>query len=145
MCETKESTKGAIYLDMNEKLPEGESNLQFIGKVGNFCPIKPGCGGGELVRENKDKEGNIKYDSVTGAKGYRWLESEMVRTLEKENDIDRSYYERLVNEAIDAVSEYGDYSWFVSDDPYIGPSYDSSGRPIYSIDDEPDSCPFDIR
>lgn len=145
MCETKESTKGAIYLDMNENLPEGESDRYFVGKVGNFCPIKPGCGGAELVRENQDKEGNIKYDSVTGTKGYRWLESEMVRTLEKEDDIDRSYYEKLVNEAIDAVSEFGDFEWFVSDDPYIGPNYDSSGRPIYNPEDEDDNCPFDIR
>lgn len=145
MCETKESTKGAIYLDMNESLPTGESDRHFIGKVGNFCPIKPGCGGGELVRENVDKEGNVKYDAVTGTKGYRWLESEMVRTLEKEDDIDRSYYEKLVNEAVDAISEYGDFEWFVSDDPYIGPRYNSSGSPIYTPEDEDDICPFDIR
>lgn len=129
VCETKE-VKTAIYLDMNEKLPEGEHNRQFVGKVGNFCPIKPGCGGAELVRENKDKNGNIKYDSVTGAKGYRWLESEMVRTLGKEADIDKSYYEKLVNDAIDAISTYGDYTWFVSDDPYTPPIY-IDGRPVY--------------
>lgn len=143
LCETKEVAKTAIYLDMNEGLPEGEHNLNFVGKVGNFCPIKPGCGGAELVKEVVDKDGNIKYDSVTGAKDYRWLESEMVRTLGKEDDIDLSYCNGLVDEAIDAISEYGDFEWFVSDDPYIGPNYDSQGRPIY--DDEPDACPFDVR
>jgi len=25
----------------------------------------------------------------------------------------------LVNDAIEAISKYGDYEWFVSDDPYI--------------------------
>ena len=118
MCETKE-VKTALYLDMNENLPEGEHDYRFVGKVGNFCPIKPGCGGGELLREGKDKEGNIKYDSATGAKGYRWLESEMVRTLNKEDDIDRSYYDKLNDDAIATISEYGDFEWFVSDDPYI--------------------------
>ncbi len=115
MCETKE-VKTALYLDRNEMLPEGEHDYHFIGKVGNFCPIKPGCGGGLLVREAKDKDGNVKYDAATGAKGYRWLESEMVKELGKENDIDRSYYNRLVDDAVDAISKYGDFEQFVSDD-----------------------------
>ena len=143
MCETK-SVTSSIYLDKNENLPEGEHDYQFVGKVGLFCPIKPGCGGGELVRENKDKDGNTKYDSVVGTKGYRWLESEIVKELCKENDIDRSYYDALVDTAVESISDYGDFEWFTSDDPYIGPKYDESGRPIY-YPDEDDSCPFDIR
>ena len=118
MCETKAVTT-ALYLDMNENLKEGDHNYRFIGKIGSFCPIKPKCGGGELLREGKDKEGNVKYSSATGAKGYRWLESEMVKDLGKENDIDRSYYDKMVNDAIEAISKYGDFEWFVSDDPYI--------------------------
>lgn len=129
MCETKE-VKTAIYLDMNESLPDGEHDRNFIGKVGNFCPIKPGCGGAELVKEMKDKDGNIKYDAVTGAKDYRWLESEMIKTLGKESDIDKSYYEKLVNNAIDSIATYGDYHWFVSDDPYCPPPY-LEGSPLY--------------
>lgn len=121
LCEAKEVKNSAIYLDMNEDLPDGEHNYKFVGRVGNFCPIKPGCGGAELVREAKDKEGNVKYDSVTGAKNYRWLEAEMVKTLGKENDIDRSYYDKLVDDAVEAISEYGDFEWFVSDDHYVAP------------------------
>ena len=118
MCETK-AVSSALYLDMNEGLPENEHNRIFIGKVGLFCPIKPGYGGGELLRESKDKEGNVKYASATGAKGYRWMESEMVRTLDKQNDIDRSYYDKMVNDAVDTISKYGDFEWFSSNDPYI--------------------------
>lgn len=131
LCETKE-VKGAIYLDRNENLPEGEHDLRFVGKVGSFCPIKPGCGGAELVKEMTDKDGNIKYDSVTGAKGYRWLEAEMVRTMGKENDIDMAYFNELVDTAISGkgkgkqrrqgISDFCDFEWFVSDDPYIGPN-----------------------
>lgn len=136
MCETKE-VKTALFLDRNEDLPENEHNYIFVGKVGNFCPIKPGCGGGELLREGKDKDGNVKYSSATGAKGYRWLESEMVRILNKQNDIDRSYYDNLVNDAIESISQYGDFEWFVSDDPYIGPEYTKDGRPVYNpVEDE---------
>ena len=95
------------------KIEKGHS-YRFIGKVGQFCPIKEGCGGGLLVRE---KDG--KYYAATGSKGYRWLESEMVKELGKENDIDHSYYDKLVNEAVETISKYGDFEWFVSDDPYI--------------------------
>lgn len=129
MCEAKE-VKTAIYLDMNEALPDDEHEYYFIGKVGNFCPIKPGRGGADLVKEMKAKDGSIKYDSVTGAKGFRWLEAEMVKILGKENDIDKSYYEKMINDAIDAISAYGDYTWFVSNDPYTPPLY-VEGRPVY--------------
>ena len=43
----------------------------------------------------------------------------MVKELEKEDGIDRSYYDKLVNEAVETISQYGDFEWFVSDDPYI--------------------------
>lgn len=43
----------------------------------------------------------------------------MVKELGKESDIDRTYYDNLVNDAVDSISEYGDFEWFVSDGPYI--------------------------
>ena len=109
LCETK-SVTSALYLDMNEQLPEGEHDYHFIGKVGLFCPIKEGCGGGVLLRKADDK-----YHAATGTKGYRWLESEMVRQLNKENDIDIEYYDSLVKEAIGTISAYGFYDWFVDE------------------------------
>lgn len=122
LCEAKE-VKTAIYIDMNENLPEGEHDYHFVGKVGNFCPIKPGCGGGVLVRESKTKDGSKKYDSITGTlkpddTPYRWLESEAVKALGKEDDIDKSYYRKLVDDAVEAISQYGDFERFVSDEPY---------------------------
>lgn len=114
MCETK-SVTSALYLKDNDP-----DKPEFVGRVGRFCPIKPGCGGKELLRESKDKDGNVKYASATGTKGYLWLESEVVKDLGKEGDIDRAYYDRLVDEAVETISKYGDFEWFVSDDPYIG-------------------------
>lgn len=102
--------------ELDARISQGH-DYRFVGKVGNFCPIKPGCGGGELVREAKDKDGTIKYASATGAKGYRWLEAELVKGSENENIIDRSYYDRLVDDAVAAISQYGDFEWFISDDP----------------------------
>ena len=99
--------------ELTSEIDKGH-NYIFIGKVGSFCPIKEGCGGGLLMRE---KDG--KYYAATGSKGYRWLESEMVKELSKEADINRLYYDNMVSDAVDTISQYGDFEWFVSDDPYI--------------------------
>ena len=131
MCETKSVSKGDIYLDRNENLGDDEHNYQFVGRVGQFCPIKPGRNGGILYRKADDK-----YYAVTGTKGYRWLESEMVKELGKEGDIDLSYYDKLVDAAVESISKYGDFEWFVSDDPYVGPDYDVNGRPVYYPEDD---------
>lgn len=115
LCETK-SVTSTLYLDMNEDLGEDEHNYIFVGKIGRFCPIKPGCGGGILYRE---KEG--KYYAATGTKGYRWLESEMVWELNKLDDIDEKHFIEMADTAKDAIQKHGDFEWFVSDDPYIKP------------------------
>lgn len=171
MCETK-SVTSALYLDMNEGLPdvselEAEKerlakkdppmvregldeeiakghSYHFVGKVGQFCPIKPGCGGGILLRETENKKTKEKgYAAATGSKGYRWLESEMVRQLEKQNDIDRSYYNNMVDEAVKSLSKYGDFERFVADEPYVSdntPPWFGAGEPH-----EEEPMPFDVR
>lgn len=169
MCETF-SVSGALYLDMNETLPDvtNEEELfkkklkeagmtleqwfdykesdrhdldipterllreleerisvghdyHFIGKVGEFTPVKAGCGGGVLLRE-----AGGKYSAATGSSGYRWMESEMVRSLGREDDIDRSFYNHLVDDAVETISQYGDFERFASDDPYDVPPEDTA-------------------
>ena len=112
MCETM-SVTSALYLRSDGGEPE------FVGRVGQFCPMA--VGGKELLREGKDKDGNVKYSAATGTKGYLWLESETVRELGKEADIDRSYYESLVDKAKEAINKYGDYEMFIDLD--IKPEY----------------------
>ena len=104
-CETKSVTT-ALYLDMNEDLKEGEHDYHFVGKAGSFCPIKEGKGGGVLLREKEDK-----YYAASGSKGYRWLESEMVDKLNKEDDIDTNYHNTLVDKAVSKISKFGDFEW----------------------------------
>lgn len=136
-----ESYSGMSDAELQSKIAEGHDRT-FVGKVGSFCPIKPGCGGGILVRETKDADGNAKYDAVTGTKGYRWLEAEAVKLLGKEDDIDKSYYHKLVDDAIDAISQYGDFERFVADEPYIDlssidhPPLDDDDLPFYMNDEE---------
>ena len=197
-CETF-SVKSALYLDMNEKLPdvsayekelekledkykkgklsdttfESESarlndlissghDYRFIGKVGRFTPIKPGKGGGWLMREQ-----NGKYYAATGTTGYRWLESEVI--FEKTNEttsvldsetgeekdivklsefynvddiIDKSFYKKLADDAYDVISKFGDAEWFMSDDPYISNSKPKENIPDFMV--IPDDCPVEL-
>lgn len=163
LCETK-SVTSSLYLDMNEEILDvlGEDNLIdlekklakaiknneseevienlqekinkfhnyiFVGKVGRFCPIKEGRGGGLLCRE---KDG--KFYSATGAKGYRWLESETVLENNLQDTIDEKHFIEMADDAIETISKFGDFEWFVSDDEYVEPDYaiGEYGRyPIY--------------
>lgn len=99
--------------EIDDYISEGHS-YKFIGKVGCFTPIKPGFGGGMLLREATDKKGNIKYAATTGSKGYRWMESDMVKALDKFEYIDKSLYTEMVDTALSAISKYGDVEQFVS-------------------------------
>lgn len=154
MCETFSVAKGDLYLDMNENLPDVTAlekelatlmkkdinperqeelkeliakghNLIFVGRVGQFTPILPGNNAGVLYRVNDGKN----Y-AASGTTGYRWLESEMVKELHIEDKVDRSFYDKLANDAIDAIAAVGDYEWFVSDDPYISPPIIGGARII---------------
>ena len=121
LCETKQVTS-ALYLDMNENLPEGEHDYRFCGKVGSFCPILPGHGGGVLLRKDEDKYNAVNSTKKKRLKSkdeidiYYWMEAEMVKNLQLEEAIDRGYYNELVEEAIDTVNKFGDFDIFISDD-----------------------------
>lgn len=113
--EQTKSVKSALYLDMNENLSKDEHNYVFVGKVGSFLPVKPGCGGGLLLRDQ-----NGKMYSAEGAKGYRWLETEAVKKLKMENDIDISYYAIMADKAVAHIEEFGYFEWLVDPMPYEG-------------------------
>mgnify|MGYP000765349804 CR=1 FL=1 len=84
-----------------------------------------------------------KYAAATGSKGFRWLESEMVKQLDKQGDIDRGYYNNMVDEAIKSLSVYGDFERFAADEPYVSdntPPWFGAGEPH-----EDDTTPFDVR
>lgn len=109
--QTKSVTNPAImYLDFNESLPEGEHNYKHVGKVGSFVPVMPNTGGGLLLRKKDDK-----YTSVVGSKGYRWKESDIVKTLGKEDQIDLLYFNTLIREAVETISKFGNIEEFLED------------------------------
>ena len=98
---------------LKEDIAKGH-NYVFIGKVGLFCPVKDGNGGGLLMRE---KDG--KYYAVGGSTGYRWLEAETIHD-HLEDLVDLEYFTNLADEAVNTISQYGDFYDFVDDSECSG-------------------------
>lgn len=128
-------------IEQLQKEIEDGHNYVFVGRVGRFCPIKPGYGGGILCREAVDpRTKEVKYPSATGAKGYRWQESETVKELGKEDAIDRSYYDALVDDAIDEIGKYGDFYLFSEGSVDDVPPWTAADEPYTDVD-----LPFMVR
>lgn len=104
MCETKNVMKGTIHI-VNE-----HGDRKFVGRIGRFVPIKPGGGGGQLMRVVELEDGPKDY-AVTGTKGWEWMEAETVRETQNENAIDMTYFENLVTKANKALEEVGYPPW----------------------------------
>lgn len=110
LCETKNVVKGEIFIVKGEDLQD----RRFVGRIGRFVPIKPGAGGGALIRVADvtitDKEtGETRTEkrdyAVTGTKGREWLEAETVKQHGLEDSIDHSYFEDLVAKARQALAD----------------------------------------
>lgn len=123
LCETKQvMSPWVMHLDLKPELAtpaDPYAGLVHVGRTGSFIPVLQG--GGELV---KIKEGNGKPYAVTGTKGYKWLESEMVKQqasldmpffdLEAlAGVVDMSYFDELVAEAKNTIGKYVTYEELV--------------------------------
>ena len=145
-CQKFAVSKGDLYLDFNEELPDDTDlvkqknklkkdpignakeiealdeqiskchNDVFVGRVGLFVPMKYGCNSGVLYRVNEGK-----HYAAPGSIGYRWMEADNVESNKLESQIDNTYFIKMVDDAKDAISQYGDFEWFVSDEPYEAP------------------------
>lgn len=99
LCETRNVTQGSIYIDFSEA--EDLSDLVYVGRTGSFVPVIEK--GGNLLRIKEDK-----HYAVTGTKGYKWIEREMALSRKKDYNkfIDFSYFEKLTEEAKNAIDYY---------------------------------------
>lgn len=128
--------------DLDKEILKGHK-YKFIGKVGLFTPLVDGAGGGLLVREQAGG-----YYSVTGAKGYRWMESADVQALHLEPKIDYSYYDNLVEETKKDIQQFGSFDLFISNEPIPKPdkkAIDSMKEdidPLAYLNIQSDELPF---
>ena len=111
MIQTKSVAKGAIYLA--PEIDADPSTFKFIGKIGTFVPVKPPKGGILLV----EREG--KYTAVSGSKGLRWSEAELIRdNSDLIQILDMEYYNKLIDDAIAHIEEYVQFEDFVEELPW---------------------------
>jgi hypothetical protein len=123
--------------ELDNQIAKGH-NYMFVGRVGQFTPVLEGHGGGILLRE-----GNDGYSAAPGTKGYRWVESEVLKNRPNWIEaIDISYFRKLCDDAIDAINKYADFQEFVSGegDPFFDttPKHDFMNIP----EDAPEELPF---
>lgn len=65
----------------------------------------------------REKDG--KYYAVGGSTGYRWLEAETIHD-HLEDLVDLEYFTNLADEAVNTISQYGDFYDFVDDSECSG-------------------------
>lgn len=110
-CETKQVSKGSIYLDFEqkEKPEELTDAMRFVGRTGSFTPVtSDSYHAATMFRVHEDK-----FYSISGTKGYLWKESDQVN---ESDNVDRSYYDKQVQTAIDTIEKFGSYEDFVRED-----------------------------
>lgn len=95
MCETKQVAQGVMYLDDIH-----------VGRIGRFVPVTGG--GHKLLRVKDDKS----Y-AVTGTKDYEWVEAEIFQAFPGQYEINQTYFEKLVDDARNAIDYFGSFAEFV--------------------------------
>ena len=96
-CEIKSVSDAAIHLIY----PDGD---KFVGRVGNFVCTTDG---GEMMRVQGNKVG-----AVTGTKGYLWSEASTVENSPEK--INKDYYRKEIDDAIESINQYGSFDDFVN-------------------------------
>lgn len=107
-CETKNVTKGRMYLDFSGT--GNVKNMVHVGRTGSFIPVEDG--GGVLYRVDEDK-----VHAVTGTKDHLWIDRETATNRIKldELNVDMGYFNNLKQKALDAISQFDEVSGLSSE------------------------------
>jgi energy-coupling factor transporter ATP-binding protein EcfA2 len=108
-CESKNVIQGTMYLDREEHEKDetlDHRTMRHLGRTGRFVPVLEG--GGTLFRVKEDK-----YYAVTGTKGHKWIEAEIAQSTAN-LQIDMSYFEKLKDEAIKTIEQFGSFQDLIS-------------------------------
>lgn len=114
LCVVK-NTKTAFYIRRGGD--NGKGDLVFVGKAGQFTPVKKGSGLGEgdLLQENsKYKDEASRFKAATDSQNFAWVESETIRGTELEEHVDYEFFRKKVDAAVADIGQYGDFEWFIS-------------------------------
>lgn len=108
--ETKNVVQGVMYLDTHYREGADESpnkeDMVHVGRTGQFVPVL--SNGGVLYRVKDDK-----FYAVTGTKDHKWMETSVAKIMGDDLEIDMSYFEKLREDAFNAIDYYGSFAEFV--------------------------------
>jgi hypothetical protein len=107
LAQAKQVTKGTMYLDFEYDRPSDEEampeSMRYIGKSGRFYPVLEGTpGAGVLYRVTDDGK---KY-SVSGTKGFLWIEADVADTIGQDLEIDYRYFEKVRDASIKTIEQF---------------------------------------
>ena len=90
-------------------LEDEDGTRHFIGRVGAFVPVI--SGGFDLKRQGN----NDTYSYASGTKGHKWKEADLEQALSggRYDNIDMTYFDGLVNKAVDQLAKFGDAEWML--------------------------------
>lgn len=132
----KDPEANACRINALETYISEQHDYKFIGRVGQFVPIKPGCGGAELLC-NRDG----KYVAVAGTTGYRFKEYAYVVANHLEDEIDMSFYDKMCEDLKSDISAtVPDTYNFIYDE--LLQKYNSNVADIFINEDECMFLPF---
>jgi len=114
-CEARSVIKGTMYIYTGPEKPvkgvlDGDAaHMRHVGRTGLFVPVEKD--GGTLYRVFEDK-----YYAVAGTKGHLWMEADAAIELGEKDDlqIDTSYFEKLREDAVKAIEQFGSFEDFVT-------------------------------
>ena len=112
LCEVKNVIQGSMYLGPEDP-HDRYMSLRHVGRTGSFMPVR--YDGHSLWRVKDGK----KYH-VSGTKGYQWIEREVAKYRDSLDELftDMDYFEKLKNDAINAIEKYHPFEYFVTEDPF---------------------------
>ena len=113
-----------------------QHDYHFIGRVGQFVPIKPGCGGAELLCLRDDK-----YVAVAGTTGYRFKEYAYVVANHLEDEIDMTYYDKMCDDLKNDISATVPDTFNFIQDEFLK-KYNDNVADIFINEDEDMFLPF---
>ena len=109
-CEGRSVIQGTMYLDREEHDKDealDHHRMRHLGRTGRFVPVLEG--GGTLYRAKEER-----YYIVAGTKGHKWIEAEIAKTMSN-LQIDMSYFEKLANDAVKTIEQFGSFQDFVKE------------------------------
>lgn len=103
LAQPKQVSKGTMYLDFEFDRPAPlVDSMRYVGKSGLFYPVLQGTPGAGVLYRVSD-EG--KFYSVTGTKGFLWVEADVAENL-GDTDIDYRYYDKLLDAARKTIEQF---------------------------------------